>query len=142
MTIGCDILLVEDDPADVSFLKRALQKADSKATFHVLTDGEQAMAYLSPKNDQGSLPELPSLVITDLKMPKINGHQLIEWMRSQTRLAHIPIVVLSSSGMEQDIDRAIDLGANAYIQKPLNLSELEKIVQSLLAAWLHRGAPR
>ena len=142
MPTDCDILLVEDDPADVSFIKRALQKADSKVALHVLHDGEQAMAYLSSSNGQGTPSGLPSLVITDLKMPKITGHQLIEWMRSQARFAHIPIVVLSSSGMEQDIDRAIDLGANAYIQKPLSLSELERIVQSLLTAWLHRGSPR
>lgn len=140
MSDRCDILLVEDDDADIGFMKRAIQKACSTVILHVLSDGQQAMAYLSRNGDNGSAPELPSLVITDLKMPKTNGHQLIEWMRHQPRLAQIPIVVLSSSEMQQDIDRAIELGANAYIPKPLAISELEKIVQSLLASWLNRGS--
>jgi two-component system, chemotaxis family, response regulator Rcp1 len=134
---ACDILLVEDDPSDADFLKRALLKVDAKATLQVLVDGHQAITYLSQNNGNGSLV-LPSLVITDLKMPKVNGHELIKWMRSRPSLAQLPIVVLSSSEMQQDIDLAIDLGATAYIQKPLGIVELEKIVQSLVASWLNR----
>jgi len=140
MSDGCDILLVEDDHADADFMKRALLKADPKAGLHILGDGQQAMSYLA--QTRGSASGLPSLVIADLKMPKINGHQLVEWIRSQPDLAQIPIVVLSSSGIQQDIDRAIELGANAYIQKPIGITELEKIVQSLLATWLDRRSVR
>lgn len=139
MSNGCDILLVEDDPADVDLLKRAIKKADSKATLHVLVDGQQAQAYLSQKDSNGSPSTLPSLVITDLKMPKINGHELIQWMRNQSHLSQIPVVVMSSSGMQADIDRAIHLGANAFFEKPLGISDLDKIIQSLVASWLNRG---
>jgi two-component system, chemotaxis family, response regulator Rcp1 len=138
MSNHCDILLVEDDPADVDFLKRALLKAGSIASLHVVSDGQQAVTYLTESGRNGSGSELPSLVITDLKMPKHNGLQLIEWIRTQSHLAGIPIVVLSSSDMQQDIDRAIQLGANSYIQKPLSNTELVRIVQSLLATWLQR----
>lgn len=140
MSTGCDILLIEDDPSDVDFLKRAVLKADPKATLHVVADGDQAMGYFSTITSNGSPAALPAMVITDLKMPKINGHELIKWMRSQPSLAPIPIVVMSSSEMQQDIDLAIDLGANAYIQKPLGIPDLERIVQSLVASWLNRGS--
>ena len=112
MSIGCDVLLVEDDHDDVDFMKRALLEADPNTTLHVLADGQQAMSYLA-QGENDSQSRLPALVITDLKMPRITGHQLIEWMRQRPRLAQIPIVVLSSSGMQQDIDRAIDQG-NAH----------------------------
>jgi CheY-like chemotaxis protein len=137
MSKACDILLIEDDPNDVAFMKLALQKAESKAFLEVLTDGESALTYLSARKDNPS--ELPSLILTDLKLPKRNGHELVEWMRAQPNLAQVPIVVLSSSSMQSDIDRAIHLGANAFITKPLGLTDLEKIVRSLLASWLSQS---
>jgi len=137
MSNRCDILLVEDDLNYVDLITLALLKAEAKATLHVLSDGEQAVAYLSQMHGTGSLP---SLVITDLKMPKRNGLELTEWMRRQPNLSGIPVVVLSTSDDQQDIDRAISLGANAYIVKPLGLTDLVKVLQSLLASWLHREA--
>lgn len=139
MSDRCDILLVEDNPDDIDLIERALHKADPKATYHVLTDGEQAVSYFSAINGNETLP---SLVITDLKMPKRTGHELVEWMRRQPNLAGIPIVVLSSSDDLHDIDRAISLGANAFIVKPLGLTDLVKVLQSLLTSWLNRESLR
>jgi CheY-like chemotaxis protein len=139
MSDRCDILLVEDSPDDIDLIERALHKADPKVKCHVLTDGEQAVSYFSAMNGNASLP---SLVITDLKMPKRTGHELVEWVRRQPHLAGIPIVVLSSSDDQHDIDRAISLGANAFIVKPLGLTDLVKALQSLLASWLHRESLR
>jgi CheY-like chemotaxis protein len=136
MSNRCDILLVEDNPSDIELIKRALLKAGAKATLHAVTDGQQAVSYLSEMNGTDSLP---SLVITDLKMPKRNGLELIEWIHHQPNLARIPIVVLSSSDEQQDVDRAISLGANGYIVKPLGLPDLVKALQSLLSSWLPPG---
>ena len=137
MPEDADIVFIEDNANDIELMKHALLKAGSQDSLAILTDGEQATAYLSERISKGSLP---SLIITDLKLPRKDGHELVEWMRRQSGLAQIPIVVLTSSDEKQDIDRAISLGANAFIQKPLGLSDLVKIVQSLLASWVRRKA--
>jgi len=121
------ILIVEDDTNDSDLLSRALVKADSGCHVKVLNDSELAIDFLSD-----SQVRAPSLVVTDLKMPKKTGFELIEWIRSQPRLAELPVVVMSSSKEKSDIDRAMGLRANAYFKKPLGLDELQVIAQTLV----------
>jgi two-component system, chemotaxis family, response regulator Rcp1 len=127
-----DILLVEDDPDSASFMLRCLEKSDSTCTVRVLSNGEQAVSYLS-KRMAGSEGPLPTLVITDLKMPKMDGFEVIAWIRSQSALSEIPVVVLSASDQASDIEKTMSLGANGYFVKPLTLQELSDLARSFLA---------
>lgn len=129
------VLLVEDDTSAAALMVRALQKADSTCDVHVLENGEQAVTYLSERLGTPRL-SLPSVVITDLKMPRMNGHEVLAWVQSRSELSGMPVVVMSSSNDPADIDRAMSLGARAYFEKPLGLREQVEIACSILAGQL------
>lgn len=124
------ILLVEDDLDAASLMLRALEKADPDCKVQILGDGAQAIADLTERLG-GSSP-LPHIIITDLKMPKKSGFEVISWIRAQPGLAELPVVVLSASSEQKDIDLAMRLGANAYFEKPISISELVEIARSIL----------
>src|SRR2546421_2945997 len=116
---GLVILHVEDDPNDLFFVQHAFNKVTPTATLHDVRDGELATRYLSgqpPYEDRGRHPT-PDLVLMDLKLPKRNGHEVLEWIRSQPGMRTMPVVILSSSTERSDIERAYRLGANAYVAK-------------------------
>jgi CheY-like chemotaxis protein len=119
-TIGPNILLAEDDDNDVFFMRRALQKGGIEFPLHVVSNGQEALDYLGGAGhfaDRERFP-LPSLVLLDLKMPFVNGFEVLTWMRSQEGIRDIPVVVLTSSAEERDRHRAMALGAKAYFVKP------------------------
>lgn len=114
------ILLAEDDPNDVFFMKRALAKAEVNFPHQVVKDGQEALDYLAGAgeyNDRVEFP-LPSLVLLDLKMPFVNGFDVLAWIRSQPALKELPVFILTSSAEERDRQRAAELGAMAYFVKP------------------------
>ena len=114
------LLVVEDDPNDLFFLERALRKARLNLTVRSVTNGEQAIKYLSgqaPFADRQAYP-IPYSILLDLKMPFVNGFQVLEWVRSQPALSKIQIFVLTGSSVERDRDRALELGARGYLVKP------------------------
>jgi CheY-like chemotaxis protein len=114
------MLVVEDDPNDAFFLKRALHKVRPDQPLQFVTDGEQALNYLSGQlqySDRGSYP-LPVTIFLDLKLPYFSGFQILEHIRSNPSLASIPVFVLTSSSEERDRQRALELGAKAYLVKP------------------------
>ncbi|MCH8745891.1 MAG: insulinase family protein [Chloroflexi bacterium] len=120
------ILLVEDDPNDVTLIKRAFRKINLGCSLQVVNDGQQAIDYLegvSPYDDR-TLHPLPSLVLLDLKLPKKSGFEILEWLRGQSKLCRIPVVFLTSSDETSDIDRAYKLGANSYLVKPVAFGTL------------------
>jgi CheY-like chemotaxis protein len=124
------ILLVEDDENDVFFFRRALAKADSKLSFHLVTDGELALQYL---NGQGSYADraahpLPDIVFLDLKLPYLSGMEVLESVQQQPALSQIPIIVLTSSPEERDRKRAFELGAKEYLVKPAASNTLLRIL--------------
>jgi len=127
-----EILLVEDDADAAHLMLRALEKCDSRCAVHILQDGERAIGYLSARLAASAAP-LPSLVITDLKMPRKSGFDVLSFIRSQPRLSTLPVVVLSASSEAADIDRALSLGANGYFVKPLLLADLLELAKSLVA---------
>ncbi|HLH56911.1 MAG TPA: response regulator [Verrucomicrobiae bacterium] len=114
------LLLVEDDPTDLFILQRALRKANVTLPQHVATNGEEAINYLSGVNQFSELSAfpIPCAVFLDLKMPFISGFEVLEWVRSQPQLCDLNVVVLTGSSVERDRERALALGAKAYLVKP------------------------
>jgi CheY-like chemotaxis protein len=135
---GATILHVEDDPNDVLLIERAFRKAAIGAQIQVVNDGEQAMQYLSGSSAfaQREKFPLPSLVLLDLKLPRKSGIEVLEWIRAQPGLRRIPVVMLTASRQPMDVNRAYDLGANAYLVKPVNFDALVELLKTTDKFWL------
>ncbi|MBV8878757.1 MAG: response regulator [Planctomycetaceae bacterium] len=137
------LLWIEDDPNDILLGERALRKAGFPKPF-VMRDGEEAIAYLSGKgqyDDRTRFP-LPSLVLSDLKLPRVSGFDVLRWMREQDGLRRIPMVMLTSSRQRSDIDAAYESGANGYLVKPIETQQLIEVFHSLHAFWVvHNAGP-
>jgi CheY-like chemotaxis protein len=143
MSDAYPILLAEDYEDDVILMERALQKSDLKHPLRVVTDGQQAIEYLRGDDnyaDRTAFP-FPGLVILDLKMPAVTGFQVIEWMRKNDTTRLIPVIVLSTSSDSKDINRAYQLGANAYMVKPTNHLALERLLLTIGEFWLTSERP-
>jgi CheY-like chemotaxis protein len=136
------VLLVEDNPDDVLLTERAFRRAGLAAELRVVGDGEAARAYLAGEGAyaQRARYPLPVLVLLDLKLPRLNGHELLAWRQGQERLKRLPVVVLTSSGEASDIERAYDLGANSYLTKPVAFESLLELVRALGLYWLVHNA--
>ena len=131
------ILVAEDDENDVFLFKLALFKAGIAATTHFVSDGQYAIDYLAGHGkfaDRAAYP-LPDLAIFDIKMPRLNGLEALQWVRDQAQFQHLPIMILSSSALEADIQRATKLGANAYLVKPSNPAYLSLELKRFCGLW-------
>jgi CheY-like chemotaxis protein len=131
------ILIAEDDNDYAFFLERAFRVIGLKNPIRILPDGAEVVAYLAGEGeyaDRHQFP-LPSVVFTDLKMPRSSGFEVLEWMQKNPDCGVIPRIVLSSSDNEQDIARAYDLGAHAYLAKPGRLPDLESILRLTRDFW-------
>jgi CheY-like chemotaxis protein len=125
------ILLAEDDPNDVFFLQRALAKAGINFPLHVVRNGQEALEYLAGLgkfSDRVKYP-LPSLLLLDLKMPFVDGFEVLAWARAQTELKQLPVIVLTSSAVDRDRQRTAELGANGYFVKPPTREMVEEILE-------------
>lgn len=131
------ILLAEDDPNDVLLIKRALRKSYVNNPLQVVSDGQEAIDYLcgNPPFDNRTTHPFPSLVITDLKMPRCTGLEFLAWTSKNPAYRVIPTIVLSSSNQEQDVMRAYELGANTYMVKPNDFDGLSNLVSAIRAYW-------
>jgi CheY-like chemotaxis protein len=132
------ILQVEDEQADVELLQVVFKRAGITNPVHVVTDGQMALDYLAGAGrfaDRERHP-LPCLVLLDLKLPKVDGLDVLEWLRHQPNLKRLVVVVLSSSVQRRDVERAYDLGANSYAQKPPELGRMVEMARSLKSWWL------
>ena len=135
------ILQVEDDQNDVLFLQLAMRKVCDGISFQTAVDGEQAIGYLSgsgPYADRRAYP-LPAIILLDLRLPKIPGLEVLKWIRQQPFFQKLPVIIMSSSEADTDIETAYRLGANSYFVKPVNPSDLAKIVQYVRDRWLHHS---
>ncbi|HZU38525.1 MAG TPA: response regulator [Gemmataceae bacterium] len=131
------ILLVEDSSTDVLMVQRAFKKAHLVNPIQVVDDGDKAVAYLggqAPYADREHYP-VPVLVLLDLKLPRRSGLEILEWLRQQDRLKRLPVVVLTSSRENSDINRAYDLGANSYLVKPVDFDPLLEMIKTLGLYW-------
>ena len=135
---GKTILHVEDDPNDVLLIGRALRKAEMSASVQVVNDGDQAVDYLSGNNAYALREQfpLPALVLLDLKLPRKSGIEVLQWIRSKPGLRRIPVVMLTSSRQPIDINRAYDLGVNAYLVKPVSFETLVEMLRTVDSFWL------
>jgi len=132
------ILLVEDDPNDEALTLRAFKKNNITNKVVVARDGSEALDYLfCIGNFSGRDPkDLPQLILLDLKLPKLNGHEVLEKIRSDNRTQLLPVVVLTTSKEDMDIVRSYQLGANSYIQKPVDFTKFIQAVGQLGRYWL------
>ncbi|HXY68634.1 MAG TPA: response regulator [Gemmatimonadales bacterium] len=138
-----EILLVEDNPADVELTLRSLRQQRIANRVHVARDGEEALAYLFGERG-GPRPAghlLPRLVLLDLKLPKVDGLEVLRAIRADPRTRTQPVVILTSSKEERDLVSSYDLGANSYIQKPVDFDQFQKIVTQLGLYWLVINEP-
>jgi len=129
---GGGILLVEDNPDDVELTLRAFRRNGLRADIVVARDGIEAEDVLFGEDTDGS----PSLILLDLKLPKLNGLEVLRAIRETRRTATIPVVVLTSSIEEEDVVAAYRLGANSYIRKPVDFQSFLDVVQQLGMYWL------
>ena len=135
---GDKILLVEDNKDDVLLTKRALEKANIANQVDVANDGIEALEYLKGEGRFAGrdVSKRPVVILLDLKMPRMGGLEFLKTIRSSEEFKLLPAVVLTSSREEQDIIESYNLGANSYIQKPVDFDQFVKAVQTLGLYWL------
>ena len=129
------ILLVEDNPGDVRLTQEALKDSKMLNNLSVVADGVEAMAYLCREREYAAATR-PDLILLDLNLPKKDGREVLEEIKSDSALRCIPVVILTTSTAEQDILRAYDLHANCYVTKPVDLEQFMTVVQSIEEFWL------
>ena len=129
-----NILLVEDDPADVELTSEALKDSKLWIKLRTVEDGEEAMAFLRRKGKYQDAPE-PDLVLLDLNLPKKDGREVLKEIKEDPDLKHIPVVILTTSSSEKDIVRTYHLGANCYITKPVGLDQFISVVSAIDNFW-------
>ena len=133
-----DILLVEDNQDDCELALRALRRERLANNIFIVRDGEQALNFLfcSGVYADRTFDHPPKLVLLDLKLPKVNGMEVLKQVKSDPRTRHIPVVVLTSSKEERDLAASYNLGANSYIQKPVDFEQFRQTVRSTGLYWL------
>jgi two-component system response regulator len=135
-----DILLVEDNPNDVELTLRAFARYNLANAIHVARDGQEALDYLIGRNDVEPHPR-PKVVLLDLKLPKVDGLEVLRALRSSERCHTLPVVVLTSSREERDIVESYDLGVNSSIVKPIEFEKFVEVVHTLGYYWLLLNEP-
>lgn len=130
-----EILLVEDNEGDVRLTREALKEGRIRNRLHVVSDGEQALAFLRREGEYDDVPR-PDLILLDLNLPRLDGREVLSAIKSDPALKQIPVVVLTSSRTEQDLLRAYDLHANCFITKPVEFDEFIDVVRSIEDFWL------
>jgi chemotaxis family two-component system response regulator Rcp1 len=130
-----EILLVEDNPADVRLTQEALREGKVKNNLHVARDGVEALAFLRRQGVHKDAVR-PDLVLLDLNLPKKDGREVLAEIKADDKLKTLPVVVLTTSSAEADILKSYSLHANCYIQKPVDLEQFVKVVKSIDDFWL------
>jgi two-component system response regulator len=139
-----DILLVEDNPNDVKLTLYAFKTANLANTVHVARDGVEALDFLfctGPHADR-NIQERPKLVLLDLKLPRLDGHEVLKRIKNDPRTSAIPVVVLTSSSEERDVMKTYEVGANSYIIKPVDFEQFTESVRDIGKYWLVMNHPQ
>lgn len=133
------ILLIEDNPNDVLLTLRAFRQLKINCEVVVVRDGAEALDFLlgSGAWHARNIEEMPRLILLDLKLPKLNGHELIRHIRQNQATSLLPIVVLSTSGEESDVRESYRLGANSYLQKPVSFDDFTRTISNISSYWLN-----
>lgn len=137
------ILLVEDNPSDVGLTQRALAKSRISNEMVVAEDGQEALDYLFGNGQYAGrdVSNLPALVLLDLKLPRVDGLEVLRQIRADSRTSRLPVVILTTSKEEQDVAQSYDLGANSYIRKPVDFTQFAQAVEHLGLYWLVLNEP-
>mgnify|MGYP000034495365 CR=1 FL=1 len=130
------ILLVEDNPDDEALTLRAFGKNGVHNPVVVARDGVEAVEYLFGSHDARPAESLPAVILLDLKLPRIDGLEVLRRIRADARTALLPVVVLTTSGEPRDIEQAYQLGANSYIRKPVDYQEFVTAIHTIVHYWL------
>ncbi len=131
-----EILLIEDNPADARLVQEALADGDVQARLRWLASGEEALNYLRHNGEYANTRTSPDLVLLDLNLPGLNGHEVLAAIKSDPALLRLPVVVLTSSANPTDVQAAYGLHANAYLIKPLDYSDFLALVAQIRSYWL------
>ncbi|MBN7818095.1 response regulator [Algoriphagus pacificus] len=129
------ILLIEDNDGDVLLIKEALQEARIECVMEIAKDGSEAIKLLTERAQNNKI-NLPDLILLDINLPKQNGHEVLAKIKKNPSLKRIPVIVLSTSSYDSDIEKAYDLHANCYIVKPLEVNSFLQMVESFKTFWL------
>ncbi len=129
-----EILLVEDDVRDIDLTKEVLKDSKFQLNLNVVRDGVEAIAYLRQQGKYTNATQ-PDLVLLDLNLPRLDGREVLQAIKTDSNLKLIPIVVLTTSDLDEDVMQAYDLGANCYVNKPLGLEEFIQLVRLIEDFW-------
>jgi two-component system, response regulator len=143
MNGAIEILLVEDNANDVELTLHALAKHNLANKIHVVRDGEEAMDFLFCRGafSDRAFDEQPKVVLLDLKLPKVDGLEVLRAVKSDPRTKAVPVVVMTSSRQQRDMVESYKLGVNSYIQKPINFGEFQEVIRQLGFYWLAVNQP-
>lgn len=133
-----EILLVEDSQGDIRLIREALREISGEHVLHVVNDGVEALAFLHRTGPYVSAPR-PDLILLDLNLPRKNGREVLNEIKADPQLHDIPVIVLTISTAEEDIQTAYRLRANCYVIKPVNLDQFFRVLQSIERYWLGGG---
>jgi two-component system, response regulator len=139
MGSGKAILLVEDNPSDIELTRRALDKHNIMNRLVVAEDGQEALDYLFGAGSGPGAPEgeaMPAVILLDLKLPGIDGIEVLKRIKSNEATRRIPVIVLTTSKEEADVARSYDEGANSYVRKPVDFTQFSEAVRQLGLYWL------
>jgi len=136
--VEVEILLVEDNPDDVELAMIAFERNNLAGKIHVVRDGEEALDFFFCRGDYGDrrFDTPPKLVLLDLKLPKVDGLDVLREVKADRRTKSVPIVVMTSSTQQKDTIEGYQLGVNSYIQKPVNFDQFQKLIKDLGFYWL------
>ena len=138
-----ELLLVEDNPEDLKMTLRALKKANLANHIHIVRDGAEALQFIFCEGEYAGrkIENAPKVILLDLKLPKVDGKEVLERIKSDPRTKMIPVVVLTSSKEQSDVVESYNLGVNSYIVKPVNFEGFAAAVQELGMYWLLHNQP-
>jgi len=139
-----EILLVDDSADDAFFVQRALEKARMGKSCKVVDDGEEAIKYLRGEGRYADRKEFPfpTVILSDLKMPRMNGFELLRWVRKHPECAVIPTILFTSSAVPSDVQEAYRLGANSYMVKPANAEDFVDLLRVTCEYWTRCERPK
>ena len=137
--MSIEVLLVEDSPGDVRLTREVLLDSNADVNLHVASDGVEAIEFLQRQGPHGDAPR-PDLILLDLNLPKVNGHEVLTHIKTDDSLKTIPIVVLTTSEDGSDISRSYALHANCYVTKPVHADTFKSVIRTITDFWLRQAS--
>jgi len=133
-----ELLLIEDQPSDAELALRALENLELGGRIQLVEDGAEALDFVFGRGDYAhrNSADGPGLILLDLKLPKVSGHEVLRELKSNERTQHIPVIVLSSSKEDRDVEQCYEMGVNSYVVKPVDFGQFTETVQRIGTYWL------